>query len=539
MSTYSYRWAILVIQQLTRTPDLSRSTGNLAAYLVSSAAKYTEKQAIVFSGGATTYGELLERTNTVALQLEALGIGKGDKVALLFPNHPEFVACFFAVVGIGGVVVPVNPLLKAEEIEHILCDSGARALILHGSCLTEAQAAINGTSLLRHLIVASALPGTLNAEFPSRINLHDLTEERRCGLTVVPKADSNAEDLALIVYTSGTTGKPKGALLTHANIASVMPLPLLSDCNADHNDRWLAMLPLCHIYGLGVIVFSTIALGATVAILEKFDPALALSTIEREGITLVPAVPSMYQFMLMEMASKQYDLSSVRICFSGAAALSTDLLEQVGLAFGAPVVEGYALSETSCGATINPMHARKVGTVGKALNGLEIAIYDECGTMLPDGPEHVGEIAIKGPNIMRGYHNQPEATAEVLRDGWFFTGDLGFCDHEGYVSIVGRKKELIIRGGQNIYPREVEDVIARMSGVREVAVIGIPDSFMGERVKAIVVRIPGSGSELSDEAVKDFCARHLAPYKVPRLVELRDEPLPRNSTGKVLKRLLS
>lgn len=537
MFTYSYRWAILVIQQLTRTPDLSRSTGNLAAHLVSSAAKYTEKQAIVFSGGATTYGELLERTNTVALQLESLGIGKGDRVALLFPNHPEFVSCFFAVVGIGGVVVPVNPLLKAEEIEHILCDSGAKALLVHGSCLTETQTAISGSSSLRHVIVASALPGTLDSVFPSRVSAHHLTADRRCGLDVVPKTDSSAEDLALIVYTSGTTGKPKGALLTHANIASVMPLPLLSDCNVDHHDRWLAMLPLCHIYGLGVIVFSTVALGATVAILEKFDPALALSTIEKEKITLVPAVPSMYQFMLMEMASKQYDLSSVRICFSGAAALSTDLLEQVGRAFAAPVVEGYALSETSCGATINPIHARKVGTVGKALNGLEIAIFDDGGVMLPDGPEHVGEIAIKGPNIMRGYHNQPEATAEVLRDGWFFTGDLGFCDHEGYVSIVGRKKELIIRGGQNIYPREVEDVIARMTGVREVAVIGIPDSYMGERVKAIVVRL--AESEPSDEAVKDFCARHLAPYKVPRLVEFRDEPLPRNSTGKVLKRLLS
>ena len=537
MSTYSYRWTIPVIQQLTRPPELTRSTGNLAAYLVASAAKYEKKQAIVFGGTATTYGELLDRTNAVALQLEALGLGKGDRVALLFPNTPDFVSCFFAVVGIGGIVVPVNPLLKAEEIEHILCDSGAKALIVHAGCLTEAKAAINGTSSLLHVIVSSSARESVQPELPARINVHQLTAERRCGLSVVPKTDTSGDDLALIVYTSGTTGKPKGALLTNGNIASVMPVPLLAGLNADHNDRWLAMLPLCHIYGLGVIVFSTIALGATVAILEKFDPALALSVIEREKITLVPAVPSMYQFMLMELSSKSYELSSVRICFSGAAALSTDLLEQIEVGFGAPVVEGYALSETSCGATINPINARKTGTVGKALNGLEIAIYDEDGTVLPRGAEHVGEIAVKGPNIMRGYHNQPEATAEVLRDGWFFTGDLGVCDEDGYISIVGRKKELIIRGGQNIYPREVEDVIARMAGVREVSVIGVPDSYMGERVKAIVVCTVGN--TVTEETVKEFCSDHLAPYKVPRLVEFRDEPLPRNSTGKVLKRLLS
>lgn len=533
-----------MIKQLSKSSAVdSMSTANLASFLELSAQKYAAKTAIVYGDTDIKYGELLRRSQAIAEQLLSLGISKDDKVALFFPNQPEFVACFFAVVGIGAVVVPVNPLLKAGEISHILKDSGAKALIAQTGCIDQIPHALSEAIECVHLILTSEVDDEISRQVtestsPRTVRICTLTKATASSSPVNFGQNTDPErDLALIVYTSGTTGKPKGAMLTHRSISSVMPGPLLSHCNVDENDRWLAMLPLCHIYGLGVIVFSTIALGATIVILEKFDPALALRTIQSERVTLVPAVPSMYQFMVMELAANEYDLSSVRVCFSGAAALSPALFEQIEAAFQAPVVEGYALSETACGATVNPFTARRIGSAGKPLDGVELSIHDENGAKLAAGEQHVGEIAIKGPNVMVGYFNQKAETEEVLKGTRFFTGDLGYLDEDGYLYIVGRKKELIIRGGQNIYPREVEDVIHRIPGVREAAVIGVPDSYMGERVKAIVVTAPGT--TLTDEFIKDVCAQHLAPYKVPRLVELREEPLPRNSTGKVLKRLLS
>ena len=528
-----------MIQQLTKQSRPTTSTGNLAGFLLRTAEKDPKKQAIVFENTATTYGELLNRTQAVAHQLQTLGITKGDKVGLLFANNPEFISCFFAVVGLGGVVVPVNPLLKSEEIAHILSDSGAKALIVQALALDEALSALPHTPDLQHLIISPAIPKTTPIHsLPALLNCVELTNQKQAPQKIVLAENTNADtDLALIVYTSGTTGKPKGAMLSHSNLTAVMPGPLMGHCGVSANDKWLAMLPLCHIYGLGAIAFSTVAIGGTIVILEKFDPVVALETIQKERITLLPAVPSMYQFMLMEMGKTTYDVSSIRVCFSGAAALSAELMEQTHQAFGVPVVEGYALSETACGATINRLDARKIGSVGTALVGVEVGIFSDEGAPLAAGKNNVGEIGVKGANIMRGYHNQPEATADVMRDGWFLTGDLGYCDEDGYIFIVGRKKEMIIRGGQNIYPREIEDVIARIPGVRETAVIGVPDSYMGERVKAIIV--PQAHAKLSEDGIKEFCSAHLAPYKVPRLIEFRSDLLPRNSTGKVLKRLLS
>lgn len=526
-----------MIQLLTALEPIAlETTGNLATDLRRSAMQYPGKPALIFEGHATTYGELENRTNAIAWQLRSLGIKKSDKVGVLFPNHPEFVSIFFAVLSLGAVVVPINPLLRSEEINHILQDSGARALILHSSCLKEARAALPGLTELEYLVLSDHASTALKT-LPHNVTALLLDTAHLPPSPIATVQINPSDDLALVVYTSGTTGKPKGAMLTHGNVRAVLPGPLLGHCNIGAEDRWLGMLPLCHVYGLGVIVYTTIATGGTIAIMERFDPVIALETIEREKVTLLPAVPSMYQFMLMEMQRRKFDVSSIRLCFSGAAALTPEVMDQTEAAFKAPVVEGYALSETACGATINRMNARKIGSIGTALDGIEIAIFDDAGSRLPHGADNIGEIAIRGNNVMKGYHNQPEATAEVMRDGWFLTGDLGFEDESGYFFIVGRKKEMIIRGGQNIYPREIEDVIMRLHGVREAAVIGIPDKYMGERVKAIVV--PAAGAQLTEEQVKEFCTTHLAPYKVPRLVEFRPELLPRNSTGKVLKRLLS
>lgn len=517
------------------------SSPGLAGALVEQAAKRPQQTAIVFEDKRCTYSYagLYARSQAIAAQLLALGIKRQDKVGVLFPNDPEFIATFFAVSGLGAIVVPINPMLKSDEIAHILTDSGAKALVCHHESLAEALRALPNVRGLERILVAGPLPSGLNEDtFAPPLAVSKLTNALQPPQAVPFVGDIDVKrELSMIVYTSGTTGKPKGAMLTHHNIMSVIPDSLLGPFSIDHNDRCLGILPLCHIYGICVIMYGCIARGSTVVMMRRFEAKSTLATIQQEKVTIVPAVPALYQFMLMEMANAKYDLSSVRICFSGAAPLSQELSAAIGKGFGAPLIEGYALTETCCGATITPLALGKVGSVGKPVPGIDVTIKADDGRTLPAGADNVGEIAIKGENVMIGYHNHPEATAEVMHEGWFLSGDLGYRDDEGYFYIVGRKKELIIRGGQNIYPREVEDVIATMPGVREVAVIGVPDQFMGERVKAIVVLL--AGTTYSEDDVKMHCDKHLAQYKVPRLVEFRSDLLPRNPTGKVLKRLLS
>jgi long-chain acyl-CoA synthetase len=293
---------------------------------------------------------------------------------------------------------------------------------------------------------------------------------------------------------------------------------------------------MCHIYGLTVVMLGLLSKGGTLAIVDKFEAASALKLIETERVTLLPAVPAIYQFLLMELEKNEYDLSSLRACLSGGAPMPVEMFPRLVAKFPGDFLEGYGLTETSSVVAINPVDGvKKRGSVGVPLGTIEVAIVGPDGTHLPHTSEHIGEIAVRGGNVMRGYFGKPEATAECLKDGWFFTGDLGYRDEEGYLYIVGRTKEMIIRGGQNIYPREIEDVIMRLSEVAEVAVVGVADQYMGERVKAVIVLKPGKS--LNEETIKAFCAGNLAEYKVPRLIEFIDA-LPRNSTGKVLKRLL-
>lgn len=524
------------------TEELPR-TESLFQALETQYREIPENIALIYEDSQISYENLYKRCAAVAKQLHTLGVKKGDRVALLFPNHPEFVSAFFAVVGLGAAVVPVNPLLKSDEIAHILSDSQAKLLLVEERCLAEALAALGGKNNqelfqeLEHIIVCKhdrslALP---KAELAPKTIMQELTAETSADFRFDIEQISK-EDLALIVYTSGTTGKPKGALLTHSGIVSSIKESLFDGFDINKSDRFLGALPLCHIYGAGVLVYFNIARGTSLVILPKFEAKKVLELLSRHRVTILPLVPTMYQFLLMEMQEQNYDTSSLRICFCAAAPLSAELHKQIEDSFGVQVYEGYALSETACGGTINPYKARKQGSIGKPINCLEITIRSEDGKALPAGAENIGEIAVRGPNVMLGYHGKPEATAEVFADGgWFLTGDLGYKDEEGYLYIAGRKKELIIRGGSNIYPREVEEVIARLPQVADVAVVGVPDKLMGERVKAVIVR--KQGQELDEEQVKNFCAEHLAQYKVPRLVEFRNE-LPRNSTGKVLKRAL-
>jgi long-chain acyl-CoA synthetase len=527
------------VETMALSLEQSISADGVIGILLDRSKRHPDKEALTVGDTRISYGALAERARAIAWQLRQCGIQPGDRVGLFFPNHPDYVASFFAVAGLGATIVPINPLLKSEEISHILSDSGTKILVLHQSGIKEATSAVEQLSVLTHLLVSPAVPSNFSG-VAVRVKVESLTD-----LTDAPNSFSWPEtvktdrDIAVLVYTSGTTGKPKGAMLTHKNVLSIFP-SRLDMFDLGEADVCLAALPLCHIYGLTVVMMGTLSKGARLVIVPKFEAAAVLQILTREKVTVLPAVPSMYQFLLMEHEKNPCDLSALRICFTGAAALAPQVLHKIEKCFGAPVMEGYGLTESSCVATINPLHGpRKIGSVGPALPGLQIEIADKNGKPLPPGKDNVGEIIISGPNVMQGYHGQKEATAQVLKNGWFHTGDLGYKDGDGYIFIVGREKELIIRGGQNIYPREIEEVLLRMQGIADAAVIGVPDELMGERVKAFVVKAPaGAPAPLTVESIKEHCAAILAEYKVPRLVEFVDS-LPRNSTGKVLKRLLS
>lgn len=527
--------AMAAQSQIAGTP-----VDGIARFLKKQAEAHPDSAAAIFEGQVFTYRELLHRAQGLSHLLLEGGLKKGDRVGVLFPNNPDFISAFFAVTELGGVVVPINPLLKSDEIAHILQDSHAHALVVHERCRSEVFQSLPELAELQHVFILQYAPSPEEPDETAgggSASLHciDATDLSSVRPPAAQSAVSIAGgDLAVLVYTSGTTGKPKGAMLTHDNLLSAVEAAdeFLSITSAD---RFLAVLPLCHIYGLTVVMLGLISKGGALVIQEKFDACAVLKLIESHAVTLLPAVPAMYQFMLMQMEKENYDLSSLRVCLCGAAPLSLEILNRLQERFPAPIVEGYGLTEASCVVSINPIGKSKHGSVGVPFSNIQVAIVGPDGKHLPLGKDNVGEIAVKGPNIMQGYYEKPEATAECLRDGWFFTGDLGARDEDGYLYIVGRTKELIIRGGANIYPREIEDVLSKMREVAEAAVIGVPDALMGERVKAVIAL--REDASLTEECVKQFCARHLAEYKVPRIVQFVAS-LPRNSTGKVLKRLL-
>lgn len=516
---------------------------NVAEVLSLQTAKQPDKIAVRHLGKSYTYGQLQTTSHAVTKALSESGIKAGDKVAIISPNHPDFISAFFAASGLGATVVPINPLLKAYEINHILSDSEAKVLIVHESTIQEVSDGVKDVPLLKNIFVLCYAETecqkqlVLTGECQANLGVKrlDMTVSGALNQKLEPIESAHQaelDDLAVLVYTSGTTGKPKGAMLTHKNLLSAVAAAHAA-FPVNSEDRLLGALPLCHIYGLTVVMLGTLIKGGSLALIDKFDVKIALSTIENERVTVLPAVPTMYQYMVLELEKKHYDLVSLRLCLAGGAPLSKSMYESLARFVKAPLVEGYGLTEVSCVATLTPVDGEIVhGSVGPAIPFVQIGIFDTAGEMIESNPDLIGEIAIKGPNVMAGYYRAPEKSKEVLKDGWFFTGDLGYLDAKGYLFIVGRAKELIIRGGQNIYPREVETVIAKIPGILDVAVLGIPEAIMGERVKAVVV--VEEGASVSVEEIRQFCAEHLADYKVPRVVEFA-EKLPRNSTGKILK----
>jgi long-chain acyl-CoA synthetase len=488
---------------------------NLASIVTESSASLPDGIAVRLGETELSYAELDNRSARLATLLAVKGVQPGDRVGVMLPNVPEFPVAYYGVLRAGAVVVPMNVLLKRREIAFYLSDSGAKLLLAWHGFAEEARTGAEEAG--------AELIDVEPASFAALLAEHEPT---------APLSETDAEDTAVILYTSGTTGKPKGAELTHSNLHRNADVTSRTMCDVSTGDVVFGGLPLFHSFGQTVSMNASLMIGATLTLVPRFDPALALETIQRDKVTHFYGVPTMYGALLHHPERESYDTSSLRTCITGGASMPVEVLHGFEDAFGAIVLEGYGLSETSPVACSNhPDRERKAGSIGTPLEGVEIRVVDEDDNEVPQG--EVGEVVIRGHNIMKGYWGRPDATEEAMRGGWFHSGDMARTDEDGYFYIVDRKKDLIIRGGYNVFPREVEEVLYEHPKIREAAVVGIPHEQLGEEVGAAVVL--HDGEELSPEEVSAFVKENLAAYKYPRAVWFLGE-LPKGPTGKILKR---
>jgi long-chain acyl-CoA synthetase len=496
---------------------------NLGTILLANA---TEKpDAVVLRAGdlEMTYAELNRAVCGVAASLRERGISPGDKVGLLVPNVPEFTIAYFGILYAGATVVPINVLAVAPEVTYFLKDSDARLLIVHP--LFEDPGRKGAEPLSIPIVIATSEDG--DADTIGAMAKSDPIDGPH---PTVP------QETAVILYTSGTTGKPKGAELTHSNLllnCSVVA-PKLMPTPPSTGHRALATLPLFHSFGQTVIQNGMIASGGSFTLLARFTPEEAFELIERDELTVFAGVPTMYFALLNHRGDRAYDISSLEICMTGGAPMPVEVMNSFEEKFNVEILEGFGLSETSPIASFNVIgKPRKAGSIGYPVWGVELRIVNDADETLPD--DERGEICIRGHNVMKGYLNRPDATKETLRNGWFHSGDIGYRDSDGCYWIVDRKKDMILRGGFNVYPREVEEVLYEHEDVMEAAVIGVPHESHGEEVKAVVALT--EDGKATPEEIQAFCKERLAAYKYPRIVEIIPE-LPKGPTGKILKREL-
>jgi long-chain acyl-CoA synthetase len=488
---------------------------NLAQNLTSTAAEHPDRPALRLDDAVLTYAQLDEASARVAGLLRGRGVERGDRVGIMLPNVPYFAVCYYGVLRAGAVVVPMNVLLKGREVAFYLGDSEAKLCFAWHEFADEAEK--GGAEAGVELIVVK--PG----EFETLLG--EAEPEREV-------ADTADDDTAVILYTSGTTGTPKGAELTHGNLARNVEAGLnLFEPSPD--EVILGALPLFHSFGQTCGLNCAVASGACLSLIPRFDPSKALGIIERDGVSVFQGVPTMYAAMLAHPERDSFDVSTLRLCVSGGGAMPLEVMRGFEETFGCIILEGYGLSETSPIASFNHPHMeRKPGSIGTPIEGVEMRVVDEDRKPVVQG--EVGEVAIRGHNIMKGYWRKPEATADAIdSEGWFYTGDMARVDEDGYFYIVDRKKDLIIRGGYNVYPREVEEVIYEHPAVHEAAVIGIPHPELGEEVGAAIAL--NEGAEASPEEIREYVKGQVAAYKYPRVVWIVDE-LPKGPTGKILKR---
>jgi long-chain acyl-CoA synthetase len=489
-------------------------TTSLADLLTNAARSHRKRPALKLDDAIVTYGMLDDGASRVAGLLRARGLAPGDRVGIMLPNVPHFGFVYYGILRAGGVVVPMNVLLKAREVNFYLSDSGARFLFAWHGFAEEAVKGAVGTAA-EPIIVQPGQFEEMLADAP----------------TEPENVERDATDTAVILYTSGTTGTPKGAELTQLNMVEncrcSTDLMRVSD-----DDVIFGALPLFHSFGQTCCLNNAVNAGACLTMLPRFDPGRALEIIQRDKVTLFEGVPTMYHAMLNHPERRNYDVACLQTCVSGGSAMPAEVMRGFEQAFDCVILEGYGLSETSPVASFNHLEReRKPGSIGTPIRGVQMKVVDDAGRELPAG--EVGEIAIRGHNVMKGYWRRPKETAEAIRHGWFLTGDMAWRDRDGFFFIVDRKKEMIIRGGFNVYPREIEEVLYEHPAVLEAAVLGIPDDALGEEVGAAVVLRGGANAD-ADE-IRGFLKERLAAYKYPRRIWFTDE-LPKGTTGKVLKR---
>ncbi len=521
-------------------------------FLQETAKQYPNLKALHFMGKELTFQEVYLQAKKVANYFQKLGIQKGDRVAIMLPNTPQAVIAYYGALMTGAIVVQTNPLYTERELEYQMKDSGSK-LIVCLDILYKRVMNVKPQTDLEHVVVTGIkdyLP------FPKNL-LYPIVQKKEYGkfekaqhggnvhLWVNMLKESNdhvkevevdpKEDLALLQYTGGTTGFPKGVMLTHYNLVA----------NTQMSEAWmykiekgkeitLGILPFFHVYGMTAVMNLCIMTASKIVLIPKFDVDEVLKAIQNQKPTLFPGAPTIYVGLLNHPRIKEYDLSSIEACISGSAPLPVEVQEQFEKVTGGKLVEGYGLSESSPVTHANLLWDKRVnGSIGLPWPDTDAKIVNE--EMEEVAPGEIGELAVKGPQVMKGYWNRPEETEKVLKDGWLLTGDMGYMDEEGFFYIVDRKKDMIIAGGYNIYPREIEEVLYEHEAVQEAVVAGIPDPYRGETVKAYVVL--KEGSNITEEELNEFCRKNLAAYKVPRIYEFRDE-LPKTAVGKILRRKL-
>jgi long-chain acyl-CoA synthetase len=488
---------------------------NLAANLVRSATEHGDRGAVRLDDAVLTYADLHAGAAAVAGMLADRGVKPGDRVGLVLPNVPAFPILFYGSLLAGAAVVPMNPLLKAREVEYYLTDSGMSLVFGWdggGDAVPEAASSVG---------IDSVVVGAMG---PS--------PDQLTGTPVTDAVDRADDDTAVILYTSGTTGQPKGAELTHHNLDTNCRTSAETLIEIGPQDVVMGCLPLFHVFGLTCGLNASVASGSCLTLIPRFDAGKALEVIGRDRVTVFEGVPTMYAGMLHHESADDADVSSLRTCISGGSAMPVEIMKAFEDQFGCIILEGYGLSETSPVASFNqPGRDRKPGSIGFEVRGCEMKVVDDDGNEVAVGEP--GEIAIRGENVMKGYWGRPEATAESIPDGWFRTGDVATKDADGYYTIVDRKKDLIIRGGYNVYPREIEEALYEHPAVAEAAVIGIKHAELGEEIGAAVAFKSGESAE--PDEIQAFVKERVAAYKYPRHVWTVDE-LPKGPTGKILRR---
>ncbi|WP_119068784.1 long-chain-fatty-acid--CoA ligase [Rubrobacter indicoceani] len=519
-------------------PETEVFEGSVFEFLGRAVQKHSGKVALSFFGNDVPFAHLYGTVEKLSAAMSEAGVSKGDRVALMLPNCPQYVMGFFATVKLGAVVTQLNPLYVEREIEYILRDSGAETIFVYADMYERVKAVLPETDLKNVIVVSFQGAVELSEDH------HDFGAFLAGGEGEVAPAPVNPhKDLAALQYTGGTTGVSKGAMLTHrnllANVGQTLDMFASDREKFQNNEGIVGVLPFFHIYGLTCVMMFGLDLGLRQLLIPRFDPEMILNTVRDNAPKFFPAVPTMYMGLLASGADlKEYGFDRVDTFNSGGAALPVNLKRSFEQKAGRPVFEGYGLSETSPVTHNNPtfLSGGREGSIGIPIPSTDARIVDvETGDHeMPVGES--GELIIRGPQVMAGYWNMPDETEKALRDGWLYTGDVATMDSDGYFYIVDRKKDMIVAGGYNIYPREVEEVLFEHEAVAEAVAIGVPDEYRGETVKAFVVR--KSGSDLTEDELVAFCRERLASYKAPKGIEFREE-LPKSTVGKLLRRVLA